>query len=256
MKNFCKWGKSFVPTIFSLAAIFLIWQILSLVINAPLILPKPLDVLRTLVQLSCQKIFWQNIAATASRVLSSFFISVALGILLGVLCGSFEFVKKFLELPFSIIMATPVVAFILVALFWFGADEIPIFVSVVLLLPIIAKSVETGFNAGDKSLYEMAEVYKFNKSQKFKFITLPSIMPFFLNGCVSAFGMAWKVVAAGEVISLPKKGAGTLLQVAQVHLETGQVMAVTIVLVAICFCAEKLFSLLVRKLLKGDDDEN
>ena len=68
-----------------------------------------------------------------------------------------------------------------------------------------------------------------------------------MNGMVSTFGLTWKVVAAGEVLSLPKYAAGTLLQRGQVHLETSSVIAVTIVLVTVSFIIERLFSLAVRK---------
>lgn len=238
--------KSFFPAVLSILAIFLLWEIFARLINAPLILPLPREVFVTLLSLCRTAIFWKNIGATFLRVIISFAISVALGTFVGALCGSFRFAQKFFDVPLAVIRATPVVAFILLALFWFDSTTIPIFVSVLMALPVVVSGIATGFHAGQKQLYEMACVYAFTKRQQLMYITLPAVKPFFLNVCVASFGLSWKVVAAGEVLSLPKKGAGTLLQTAQVHLETRQVMAVTIMLVVLSFALEKLFAFFVK----------
>ena len=65
---------------------------------------------------------------------------------------------------------------------------------------------------------------------------------------VSSFGLTWKVVAAGEVLSLPKYAAGTMLQKAQVHLETSTVIAVAIILVLVSFAIERLFIYAVKRI--------
>lgn len=238
--------RKFLPTATSLVVIFLLWEIFSRAVNAPLILPLPREVLSTLLALCRTAIFWKNVGATFLRVVISFAVSVAVGSVIGALCGSYSFAKKFFDVPLAIIRATPVVAFILLVLFWFNSNTIPIFVSIVMSMPVVISSVTIGFRAGDRQLYEMASVYSFTKGQQLRYITLPAAKPFFLNGCVSSFGLSWKVVAAGEVISLPKKGAGTLLQTAQVHLETRQVMAITIVIVALSFALEKIFAFAIK----------
>ena len=52
--------------------------------------------------------------------------------------------------------------------------------------------------------------------------------------------MSWKVVAAGEVLSVPRLGAGALLRQAQVHLETADVLAVTSMLVFVSWLIQKI----------------
>ena len=117
-------------------------------------------------------------------------------------------------------------------------------------------AVANGFSKTDEKLLDMAKVFNFKRSQVFRYIQLPSLVPFFLNGMVSTFGLSWKVVAAGEVLSLPKYAAGTMLQKAQVHLETSTVMAVAILLVAVSFLLEQIFMLAVRKLLANQGGQH
>ena len=112
----------------------------------------------------------------------------------------------------------------------------------------MATAVANGFSKADEKLMGMANFFSLSRSQIFKYIQLPSLVPFFLNGMVSSFGLTWKVVAAGEVLSLPKAAAGTMLQKAQVHLETSTVIAVAIILVLVSFAIERLFMYAVKRI--------
>ena len=241
--------KTISAYILSLLAIILIWFIVSKIIHAQLILPSPQKVFTSLIALIKTRAFWLAFAHTFLRVIISFAITVLLGTALGLAAGFSSFVHDFLELPLAVIRATPVVAFILIALFWFKSGTVPVFVSVLMTLPIMTTAVENGFSKTDEKLLAMAKVFSFSRSQIFRYIQLPSLVPFFLNGMVSSFGLTWKVVAAGEVLSLPKYAAGTILQKSQVHLETASVMALAIFLVFVSFVLERLFMLAVKKLI-------
>ena len=236
--------------ILSILFIFLLWIILSKLVNASLILPGPVAVFKAMGTLLKTPAFYRAFAWTFVRVLLSFAISVLAGTLLGVLCGISTTAKDFFELPLAIIRATPVVAFILVALFWFKSGTVPVFVSVLMTLPIMTTAVANGFYKSDEKLLAMAQTFCLSKKQIFRYIKLPALIPFFMNGMVSTFGLTWKVIAAGEVLSLPKNAAGTLLQKAQVHLETPTVIAITIILVAVSFILERLFLFAVNKLVR------
>ncbi|MBO4639960.1 MAG: ABC transporter permease subunit [Treponema sp.] len=234
--------------ILSLVVIVVVWFVVARIINAPLILPTPANVFAVTTGLVKSPVFWRAFAYTFLRVIISFAVTVLLGTVFGIGAGFSRFFHDFFELPLAIIRATPVVAFILIALFWFKSGTVPVFVSVLMTLPIMTTAVANGFYKTDEKLLVMAHVFKLSRRQIFRYIQLPSLVPFFLNGMVSTFGLTWKVVAAGEVLSLPKYAAGTMLQKAQVHLETSTVMAVAIILVIVSFVLEQLFMLAVKKL--------
>ena len=242
--------RTLLAYILSLVVIVAAWFIIARIIKAELILPSPVNVFSSVAGLVKSQTFWRAFAHTFLRVIISFAITVVLGTLIGIACGFSSFTRDFFELPLAIIRATPVVAFILIALFWFKSGTVPVFVCVLMTLPIMTTAVANGFTKSDEKLLGMAKVFNFSRGQVFRYIQLPSLVPFFLNGMVSTFGLSWKVVAAGEVLSLPKYAAGTMLQKAQVHLETSTVMAVAILLVVVSFLLEQLFMLAVKLLLK------
>ena len=176
----------------SVVVILCLWKVGAHVMSAPLILPPPEDVFHALAAICGTAVFWQHVAATVVRCFFSFLISVLLGTALGVLCGSSPFFNNLLALPIAIIRATPVVSFILVALFWFTSSHVPLFVSVLMTLPIMISSVAGGFLKRDRKLADMAQIYQLTKLQKFRWITAPSVVPFFFSGsavfkCTCAF---------------------------------------------------------------------
>ena len=109
-----------VAILLSVGTILLVWQILATVINSPLILPLPKETFEVLIQDMGKPLFWQHVGATACRSLVAFVISVVVGTLLGVASGASESVHNLLDFPLAMMRATPVVSFILLALFWFA----------------------------------------------------------------------------------------------------------------------------------------
>lgn len=244
-------GKRFCAYIISVFVIIVVWILISKKINSSLIFPFPLEVIEKILKLIKDSFFWQSFFATIGRCFISFFISLFLGIIIGFICGESDFFNYFFEIPLSIIRATPVIAFILIVIFWFKSGTVPIFVSIMMTLPIIISAVKNGFSKADKKLLEMAKCFELSKKNIFLYIKLPQCIPFILNGASSSFGLTWKVVVAGEVLCLPEKAAGTLLQKYQVHLESGYIIAVTILLVLSSFLLEKLFAFFIKKYMSN-----
>ena len=238
--------KSLAPKIMSICAIVLIWQIAAKIVDSPLILPFPGDVFLCLISLMKQSVFWQNVISTFFRVVKSFLISLSIGTVLGVACGKYSFIKDFLNLPISILRSTPVVALILVLIFAFSSDSVPVVVSVLMSIPVLISAISSGFtfSEDDKKMFQMAKVFNFSKRQRLFFLWIPKLKPFFKSGIVAVFGMSWKVTVAGEVLSLPKNALGTQLSTAQVHLESQEVFALALIIIALSFFMEGVLKIL------------
>ena len=243
-------AKKILAYISSFVFIFLVWGLYATYINAELILPSPAAVIKKMILLSGTQKLYINLAATTGRVFVSFFIAVLFGTGTGILSSLSVFAKSFLQFPISVIRTTPVVALILLALFWFNSSSVPVFVSVLMAFPVVHSAVEKGLSENASSetekLLSMAKLYNFNKKQIYKYILLPGCRPAFLSGLESCFGLCWKVTVAGEVLSLPRNACGSLLQKSQVHLETDSVMAITIILVLLSFLFQNLLRLICK----------
>ena len=164
---------------FSLVFFIILWYLIAFLIHSPLILPYPHEVLVRLVIISKTLQFWHAFLSTILRVICAFLISFLLGDILGLLSSNFRFVKKLLIFPFAVIRSTPLIAFILLALFWFKSGTVPIFVAVLMSLPVAYSSAENGF---EKNTEIQEKIYKaasrgFIGFKAFFFIRFPSALP-------------------------------------------------------------------------------
>lgn len=239
----------FTSTVLPAAVLVFIWQVQSLRLGLPLVLPSPAEVLRRIAALIPDVRFWQHAGATALRSFYSFFISLVLSIVLGTMAGLFPRFRGFIGFPMGIIKASPVVSFILLAVFWFSTDTVPVFIGLLMTLPIMSGACASGILETDTKILAMARIYGFSLVQKIRYIYVPSVKPYFLSGALTAFSLSWKVVAAAEVICLPKKGIGTALQTAKTHIETAEVFAYTIAIIVLSYICERALGLLfaIRK---------
>ena len=231
----------------SIVLFFSVWHVISAVMNSPLVLPEPKDVFLRLISLLPQKAFQTAVFSTLARAVKAFLISLCLSLVLGILIGADENFAAFFRFPLSVIKATPVVSIILVAMFWFKSAAVPVFVSVLMTLPVLTETIAAGIKSTDRKLLDMSEVYCFSLWQKLRFVYVPSVLPYFFSGMLSALGLTWKVVVAGEILSLPKNSVGMALQTAKVHLETADVFAWTVTVVALSYCCELLFNMYIKK---------
>ena len=114
-------------------------------------------------------------------------------------------------------------------------------------LPIMTTAIIQGFNNIDVELLEMAKAYNFSKKQFVFDLYIPSMLPYFFSGALSAFGLSWKVVVAAEILCLPKSAIGSALQTAKVHIETTDVFAITMSIIIISFVLETIAAIFINK---------
>jgi len=238
--------RRFFAIALSVIALLLLWGVVARCVGSSFILPGPLQVLSQVIELGATKGFWLAFGSTCLRGLFAFIISMVLSVGLGFASGRSATFAALLAPWLSVIKSTPVVSFILIALLWFGSSTVPIFVAILMTLPVMTEATAHGIRSSDKKLLEMAAVYELSKKDIAFHILLPSALPFFLAGAGASLGLTWKVVIAGEILSVPRVGLGSAMQIAKVHLETPRVFALTVTAIALSAVTEWLFNALVN----------
>ena len=71
-------------------------------------------------------------------------------------------------------------------------------------------------------------------------IYLPAVEPFLLAGCATSLGMSWKAGVAAEVIGVVAGSLGESLYDAKLYLQTADLLAWTVVIVALRALFERL----------------
>lgn len=225
----------------SIILLLVAWHVGSVLLAVPVILPAPLEVGSAFFRIVTSSPFSLNIAATVVRALESFVIIVFVGTLLGIAAGYSVHVQVFLQPFLALCKATPVMSVILLAFIWFSSGTVPLFSAFLMGFPVMFIQVESGVGRISKKLVEMASMYGLGPVDRIRHLVLPALAPSIATGAKSSLSMVWKVVIAAEVLTVPRHGVGSRLQLSQINLETADVLGWTLVAIGLTVLGDLLF---------------
>ena len=124
---------------YSAVAVFWIglWFIAAQTMGKELLLPSPLSVLKRMGELAVTPEFRLITATSLLRIIYGIVIGILGGVLLGLLTSKIPFVYKLFRPIITVIRATPVASFIILAILWVGRDTLPTFIAALMVLPIV-----------------------------------------------------------------------------------------------------------------------
>jgi len=231
-----------------------IWALLAAWIDQPLLLPTPSAVLRRLVALLPTAQLYQSLLATLMRTMLAYLLGILGAVLLGVLCLRLRMADVLLSPLLSAVRATPVTSFIVLALVWLSAPRVPVLTGFLMTLPVVYSALTQAVREIDPKLLEMAKVYRFGAMRTLRHVYVPSVMPAFVQSCLSAIGLCWKAVVAAEVIGVPKLAVGSRIYESKIYLETDSLLAWTLMIVLLSVLLERLLKTAARRLTEVRHD--
>ena len=225
-----------------------LWEIADRVIDNRIILVGPTHILMALAEQVGQSDFWVTCGASFLRIAVGFVLSFIGGFVLALVCYRYKLIRDFLE-PIMIMLKTvPMISFVIMLLIWVGNQALTIYLSFLIVLPIIYTNTLQGLQSVDVQLLEMAQVYGFTRRRTLRLIYLPSLRPWFRSACLTSLGLAWKSGVAAEVLCQPRQAIGTQLYFAKIYLETDQLFAWTAVVILLSVLLEQLLRRLLQRL--------
>lgn len=251
-------GTDFANTraakVFAALLTLLVWQLAAVWINNRLLLVGPVRVLLRLWELLPESGFWAAIGFTFSRITAGFLLAFLLASMLAVISARFPLAEVLLRPYMLAVQAVPVASFIVIAFLWLSGRQLSIFISFLMVLPVLYTNLLQGIRSADRQLLEMAQVFRIPWYRRWVGIFLPAMSPYVFSACHVALGLCWKAGVAAEVIGVCGGSIGGMLYDAKVYLEIADLFAWTLVIVLISLCFEKVFLLLLKKafrLLEG-----
>lgn len=226
------------------AAVFLalaVWQTGAMLLGESLLLVTPIAVVKRLFTLLVEPDFISAVGFSFLRIIAGFLLALVAASVLAAVAGRFRLVEVMLW-PFIVtIKSVPVASFIILCLIWLSSKSLSIFISFLMVLPIIYTNLLQGIKSIDVKMLEMANLFRVSWLKRLKYIFLPHIKPFLISASSVAIGLSWKSGIAAEVIGIPAGSIGEKLYEAKVYLSTGDLFAWTVVIVALSIIFEKLF---------------
>ena len=191
-----------------------------------------------------------DIAVTLARVIGALIVSFVLGIVLAMAMYRSDTLEKYLHPMIRILMAVPVVSWILFAVLWFPGVEFRIgFVLVVVCGPVFLVDTLDAMRSVPRELRQMMQSFRPTTLQYFVKLMLPAIVPTIFTSWKVNISLAIRVVTIAELVGAVT-GIGHQLSVAQELFSVADVFAWTIVLVALLFLLEAIVSRFEARLLR------
>lgn len=228
-----------------------VWTFAAWRVGKPLLFPSPLSVLERLLVLMQTKEFYLITANSLLNILSGILVAVIGGSILAVITSRISLLREVILPLMTVIKATPVASFIVLALIWIGSANVPTFITVLIVLPVIWTNLDEGFSRVDPQLLEVAKVYKLSFWRRLQTLTLPSVKPYFVSACRTSLGLAWKAGIAAEIIAMPRNSIGTMISNAKQYIETADMFAWTLTVIVLSLLIELVFAAIFKKLGKS-----
>ncbi|MEM4990696.1 aliphatic sulfonate ABC transporter permease SsuC [Collimonas sp. H4R21] len=188
------------------------------------ILPEPWAVARAAWSLALSGELWTHVRISAWRAISGFAVGGGLGLLLGLLTGTFKRAETLLDTSIQMIRNIPALALIPLVILWFGIDESSklFLVSIGVFFPVYLNTFH-GIRSVDKGLIEMAKSYGLSGWPLYRDVILPGALPSILVGVRFALGLVWVLLIVAETISA-QAGIGYMTMNAREFLQTDVVL--------------------------------
>lgn len=195
-------------------------------------LPSPRAVLASFIELSASGELWTHVRVSTVRAFSGFALGGGLGLILGLLTGSFRWAETLLDTTLQMIRNIPPLALIPLVILWFGIDESAklFLVSIGVFFPVYINTYH-GIQSVDRGLLEMGKSYGLSGWRLYREIILPGALPSILVGVRFALGFMWVILIVAETISA-RSGIGYMTMNAREFMQT-DVMVVGILLYAL-----------------------
>lgn len=207
-----------------------LWVFLSFLVDNQVILPGIPATLSRLGDIVQAQGFLTIIGFTVFRCLTGFILSVFIAIAMGALCKALPFARALMEPVIGFLSAIPIMAIIILALIWLDSQLVPIFVSFVMVFPILYDTVYSTILQVDEKLLQMSKAYGISRRTMARDIYLPSILSSLGKVSTSTLATSLKMVIAGEVLAQPKFAIGSRLLLEKTYLNTDGVFAWIIVI--------------------------
>ena len=236
-------------TLVSLLVFVVCWEVLSHL--APLIGIPPFAIPSFVkIAKSFATITPLDVVVTLARVIGALAVSFVLGVMLAMAMYRSPALDKYLHPMIRILMAVPVVSWILFAVLWFPGVEFRIgFVLVIVCGPVFLIDSLDAMRNVPRELRNMMRSFRPTTMQFFLKLMVPAIVPSIFTSWKVNISLAIRVVTIAELVGAVT-GIGHQLSVAQELFSVSDVFAWTIVLVALLFLLEALVARVEARLLR------
>jgi NitT/TauT family transport system permease protein len=213
-----------------LAGLALGWTTIHLA-SGPFVLPSLADTGAAFVRLFAVGAAPEALGVTLIHALGGALLGGLAGAMLGVAGGLIRPLGATLRPVALAILGVPPVAWVVLALLWFGPGLVsPLFTVAVTTAPILFAAALGAVATRDSLLTEMATVFRLSRRTRLTRLLLPEMAAAMAPALSTGFALAWKVALTAELLG-DGSGIGGRFATARAHLDLAEAMAWVVLVV-------------------------
>lgn len=178
--------------------------------------------------------YWEGMIQTLSIVLTAVFISLLMGIPLGILSAYKEKVEVVLKPILDAMQTMPSFVYLIPAIMFFGLGSVPaVFATMIYSIPPVIRLTTLAIKSVSKEMLEAANSFGATPWQILKKVELPQAMPTIMAGVNQTTMMAMAMVVISSMIGAKGLGYNVLIAINRADIAMGFEAGVSIVILAI-----------------------
>ena len=237
----------------SIACALIVWSILAWWVGKPAFLPSPGKTMEGALELIANGELYASVAVSFTRIMIGFFLGTLIGVPLGLLMGMSPFVRTFMDPYVEFFRFIPPIAFVTLAVIWFGLGETSKIVLIVYTtLFMVAINTMIGVLGVEPDKRFAARCLGASDWQVFLHVIIPATIPSIAMGMKIAMGNSFMTVVSAEMIAA-KSGVGFLIFNSRLFLLTEWIFVGIITLGLMGFLTDRVLRIVASTLLKRYD---
>jgi taurine transport system permease protein len=212
-----RWGRVAGGTVAGLAALVLLWHVLTVVtgVISPARFPPPLEVLAALQQIVVEgysNARWhEHVLRSVLLVTMGFAVASSAGVALGLAMGASRTVEAIANPVFLLLRPIPPLAWIPLAIVWLGlGDAAKIMVIFVAAFVPSVINAYTGVRQIERPMFEAAAMLDIRGARYVREVLIPGALPNIFTGLRLSLQASWTTLVAAELVGAVA-GLGTIL---------------------------------------------
>ncbi len=234
-----------------LLALVLAWKLIALSkIYPSYLFPGPEEVLKTFVWGFREADFALVIMSSVRRVLVAYLVAVLIGIVSGLAIARYNWLDNTVGASLTALQAIPSVAWVPLALLWFGISEWAVLFIVVLeaFIPAALGARTAAMNI-PREIIRAAQCLGAKYADLYFRVIIPAIVPQLVSSLRLSWAFAWRALIAGELF-VSGLGIGQQLELGRSLADMAQVIAMILIVAVVGYISDNVFFRTIEKQVK------
>lgn len=178
--------------------------------------------------------YWDSSIQTLAIVILSGFLTILIGIPIGIWCAQSNTVRKIITPILDFMQTMPAFVYLIPSILFFGIGVVPgIIASFIFAIAPTIRMTNLGIQEVPKDLIEASDAFGSTSSQKLFKVQLPLATPTILAGVNQSIMLALSMVVTASLVGAPGLGADVYRAVSQINVGQGFEAGLSIVFIAI-----------------------